>query len=83
MVGSAGAAVGSGAEVSVAGAPQAARIKLASAKAANRTYKFLRIFSFLLILIFIRCHHNNPLLKPLEEQVNIWLIKKDPEGFSL
>jgi hypothetical protein len=81
---SAGAAVGSaadsagsaGAGASVAAPPQAARIRLASMKVANRTYKFLRIFSLLLIELFICCHLIKRLLIAMEEWVNIWLIKK-------
>jgi hypothetical protein len=78
--GSPGATVGSAAVVgtgaSVGAPPHAARIMLASTKAANRTYRFLRIFSFLLVVVFICCHHNKRLLIAMEEQVNIWLIKK-------
>jgi hypothetical protein len=84
--GSPGAGVGSaavvGAGASVGAPPHAARIMLASTKAANRTYRFLRIFSFLLVIVFICCHHNKWLLIAMEEQVNIWLIKKDPKGIQ-
>jgi hypothetical protein len=84
--GSAGATVGSaavvGAGASVGAPPHAARIMLASTKAANRMYKFLRIFSFLLVIVFICCHHNKRFLMAMEELVNIWLIKKDPKGIE-
>jgi hypothetical protein len=74
----AGACVGAAAGACVAAPPQAARTMLASTKAADKTYKFLRIFSFLLVVIFIHCHVINLLLRAMEERVNIWLIKIRP-----
>jgi hypothetical protein len=82
--GSSGAAVDSvdspagsaGAGVWMVPPPQAANTKLANTKAANKTYKFLRIFSLLLIEFFICCHVIKLVLKAMEEPVNVWLTKK-------